>query len=269
VSTAASRQSGAQAADANPGGALAGRVVLVAGAHGGLGSAASLACARAGATDVLLGRKVPKLNRLYDALAAEGPEPLLYPLDLEGAAPDDYAELATRIETELGRLDGLLHCAAEFRGLTPLAHTDPADFARALHIGLTARWWLTQACLPLLAKSKGASVVFAIDDLALAGKAFWGGYGIAQHGLATLIGMLQAELGADGPRISGLQPGPMRTTLRGRAFVADQDHDARDPSAYAAACVELLSPAGEAYRGRTFAAATAVSRLPSPVSPPQ
>jgi NAD(P)-dependent dehydrogenase (short-subunit alcohol dehydrogenase family) len=269
VSTAASRQSGAQAADANPGGALAGRVVLVAGAHGGLGSSASLACARAGATVVLLGRKVPKLNRLYDALAAEGPEPLLYPLDLEGAAPDDYAELATRIETELGRLDGLLHCAAEFRGLTPLAHTDPADFARALHIGLTARWWLTQACLPLLAKSKGASVVFAIDDLALAGKAFWGGYGIAQHGLATLIGMLQAELGADGPRISGLQPGPMRTTLRGRAFVADQDHDARDPSAYAAACVELLSPAGEAYRGRTFAAATAVSRLPSPVSPPQ
>lgn len=247
-----------------PEGALAGRVVLVAGAHGGLGSAASLACARAGATVVLLGRKVPKLNRLYDALAAEGPEPLLYPLDLEGAAPDDYAELATRIGTELGRLDGLLHCAAEFRGLTPLAHTDPADFARALHIGLTARWWLTQACLPLLAKSPGASVVFAIDDLALAGKAFWGGYGIAQHGLATLIGMLQAELGADGPRISGLQPGPMRTTLRGRAFVADQDHDARDPSAYAAACVELLSPAGAAYRGRIFAAATATTTATKP-----
>ncbi len=248
-----------------PSGALAGRVVLVAGAHGGLGAAASLACARAGATVVLLGRKVPKLNRLYDALAAEGPEPLLYPLDLEGASPDDYAELAARLESELGRLDGLLHCAAEFRGLTPLAHTDPADFARALHIGLTARWWLTQACLPLLSKAPDAAVVFAIDDLALTGQAFWGGYGIAQHGLATLIGMLQAELGAEGPRISGLQPGPMRTTLRGRAFLADQDRDARDPSAYAAACVDLLSPAGAPYRGRIFAAATD-SRLPAPGS---
>ena len=39
---------------------LAGRVVLVTGAHGGLGEAASLACARAGATVVLLGRKVPQ-----------------------------------------------------------------------------------------------------------------------------------------------------------------------------------------------------------------
>ena len=177
---------------------LAGRVVLVAGAHGGLGSAASIACARAGAQVVLLGRRMPQLNRLYDSVAAEGTEPLLYPLDLEGASPDDYAEMASRIEGELGRLDGVLHCAAEFRGLTPLLHTDPADFARALHVGLTAKWWLTQACLPLLSKASDPAVVFALDDLELTGKAFWGGYGIAQQGLATLVGMLQAELGAQG-----------------------------------------------------------------------
>ena len=97
---------------------LDGRVILVAGAAGGLGSAASVACARAGATVVLLGRKVAPLNRVYDAASAVGPEPLLYPLDLVGAAPDDYAELALRIETELGRLDGILHCAADFKGLT-------------------------------------------------------------------------------------------------------------------------------------------------------
>ena len=248
MSAAAPGQSVAPQAE----GALAGRVVLVAGAHGGLGSAASLACACAGATVVLLGRKVPKLNRLYDALAAEGPEPLLYPLDLEGAAPDDYAELAGRIETGLGRLDGLLHCAAEFRGLTPLLHTDPADFARALHVGLTAKWWLTQACLPLLAKAADAAVVFALDDLELTGRAFWGGYGVAQHGLASMVGMLQAELGDSGVRVSGLQPGPMRTTLRGRAFVADQDRDAREPEAYAGACVELLSAAGAAHRGKVW-----------------
>ena len=67
------------------------RVVLITGAAGGLGSAAAMACARAGATVVLLGRKLAPLNRLYDAITAAGPEPLLYPLDLEGADPDDYA----------------------------------------------------------------------------------------------------------------------------------------------------------------------------------
>src|SRR5690606_38095294 len=110
---------GVSDAPATPGEpALAGRVVLVSGAAGGLGSAAAVACAGAGATVVLLGRKVPKLNRVYDAIARQGPEPLLYPLDLEGASPDDYAELASRLQAEFGRLDGLLHCAAEFRGLT-------------------------------------------------------------------------------------------------------------------------------------------------------
>jgi NAD(P)-dependent dehydrogenase (short-subunit alcohol dehydrogenase family) len=235
--------------------ALKDRVVLVAGAHGGLGTVASVACARAGATVVLLGRKVPKLNRVYDAAAAAGPEPLLYPLDLEGASADDYADMVQRIETELGRLDGVLHCAAEFRGLTPLQQTDPAVFARAIHVNLTARWWLSQACLPLLAKADDAALVFALDDLARVGGAYWGGYGLAQHSLAALVGMLQAELGSSKIRVSGLQPGPMRTPLRAKAYVEESDKIARDPEAYADACVTLLSPAGAAHRGQIWSPA--------------
>ncbi len=234
---------------------LEGRVVLVAGAAGGLGSAASVACARAGATVVLLGRKVASLNRVYDAASAVGPEPLLYPLDLVGATPDDYIELASRVEAELGRLDGVLHCAAEFKGLTPLLHTDPADFARAIHVDLTARWWLTQACLPLLAKSDAGAVVFALDDPARTDGAFWGGYGLAQSAQASLVAMLQSELGEHGPRVSGFRPGPMRTALRGKAYQPNADAEARDPAEYAAACVALLSPAGAASRGMVVDAA--------------
>ena len=61
-------------------GALQGRVILVNGAQGGLGSAAAEACAAAGATLVLLGRRLPKLNRVYDACAKRGPEPMLLSL---------------------------------------------------------------------------------------------------------------------------------------------------------------------------------------------
>lgn len=248
---------GAPPGPALQGPALRGRVVLVAGAHGGLGQAASLAAARAGATVVLLGRKVPKLNRVHDAIVRDGGEALLYPLDLEGATPDDYLELAQRIAEGPGRLDGLLHCAADFRGLTPLEHVDPADFARTLHVDVTARWWLTQACLPLLAKADAGAAVFVLDDPARTGGAFWGGYGLAQASQAALIGMLQAELGEAGPRISGLRPGPMRTGLRARAYQANADREARPPAEYAAACMELLSPAGAAWRGRVREVAAA------------
>lgn len=233
-------------------GALRDRVILVSGAQGGLGSAAAQACAQAGATMVLLGRRPPKLNRVYDACARLGPEPLLYPLDLEGAAPDDYAEMADRIHRELGRLDGVLHCAAEFRGLTPLEHTDPANFARAVHVNLTAPWWLSQACLPLLKQSPDAALVFALDDMSRVGQAYWGGYGLAQHGLGAMVGMLHAELANSSVRVAALQPGPMRTSLRAKAYAEDEDLQARDPGDYAGACVTLLSPAGAEHRGQVW-----------------
>ena len=229
---------------------LAGRTVLVAGAHGGLGRAASLACAAAGARLVLLGRRVPKLNRLHKAIGDGGGEASLYPLDLEGAGPDDYAEMAARIDEAFGGLDGVLHCAADFPGLTPLEHTDPAAFARAIHVNLTARWWLTQACLPLLRRADDGAVVFVVDDPARTSQAYWGGYGVAQGGLEALVSMLHAELASSTVRVSGLRPGPMRTGVRAKAYVDREDRTAADPAVYADACVELLSPAGDAHRGR-------------------
>ena len=234
---------------------LDGRVVLVAGAHGGLGSAASVACARAGATVVLLGRKVPRLNRVHDAIqAGGGPAPLLYPMDLEGASPDDHLALAGRLHEAFGRLDGLLHCAAAFAGLTPLEQTDPAVLARAIHVNLTAPLWLTQACLPVLRRSADPAVVFTVDDPARVGRAFWGGYGLAHLARSGLVPMLQAEFGGDGVRVSGLRPGPMRTPLRARAYVEEDDVHAQDPARYADACVTLLSADGARYRGETWCA---------------
>jgi NAD(P)-dependent dehydrogenase (short-subunit alcohol dehydrogenase family) len=233
--------------------ALAGRVVLVVGAHGALGHAASIACADAGAAVVLLGRKVPKLNRVYDAIVCQGGEALLYPLDLEGATPDDYAEMAERIESGLGRLDGVLHCAADFPGLTPLENTDPGAFARALHVNLTARWWLTQACLPLLRRAEDAAVVFAVDEAASGGLPYWGGYGVAQSALGALIQTLHAELANSNVRVAGLAPGPMRTPLRAKVFVEEDNTIARDVAVVAPACVHLLSAAGADRRGTLWA----------------
>ncbi|WP_233198634.1 MULTISPECIES: SDR family NAD(P)-dependent oxidoreductase [Luteimonas] len=240
---------------------LSGRVVLIVGAHGGLGREAALACADAGAALVLLGRKVPRLNRLYDELAARGATSVLYPLDLEGASADDYAELAARIESSIGRLDGVLHCAAQFTALTPLEHTDPAAFARAIHVNLTARWWLTQACLPLLRQAADSAVVFAIDAPSRTARAYWGGYGIAQAGLASLVTMLHAELAATPVRVSGLCPPPMRTPLRARAHVEEDETLARDPADSARDCVTLLAAEGAVHRGQLWAPAVA---SPSP-----
>ena len=228
------------------------RVILITGAAGGLGAAAARAAAAAGATVVLLGRKPAKLERVYDAVEALGPEPLLYPLDLAGASPDDYAELAARIGSELGRLDGVLHCAADFPGLTPLEQADPAVLARNVHVNLTARAWLSQACLPLLRQRDDAALVFVLDDIERVGQAYWGGYGVAQHAQHGLIASLHRETAAGSVRVAGLQPGPMRTPLRARAYLHEEDREAVEPQRYAHACVQLLATQGAAHRGTVW-----------------
>ena len=238
---------------APPADALSGRTILVTGAHGGLGDAAARACAQAGATVVLLGRKVPKLSRVYDAIKALGAEPAIYPLDLAGADPADYETMADKIGAEFGGLHGVLHCAAEFTGLRPLEVTPPEDFLRQIHVNLTAPWLLTQACLPWLKKAADSAVVFVGDDLARVNRAYWGAYGVAKAGLVGLMAMLHDETTAGPVRVSALLPGPMRSTVRSRAYVEEAATLFPAPAVYAPACVHLLSEAGRDQRGQVYA----------------
>lgn len=231
--------------------ALAGRTILITGPNGALGDAAAKACAAAGARLVLLGRRVPKLNRLCDAIEASGaPAPQVYPLDLEGAGPDDYAQLAETLQAECGGLHGLLHCAAEFKGLASIENSDPVDLLRALHVNLAAPMLLTRACLPLLRQAGDAAVVFVLDDASRVGRAFWGGYGVAKQGLVGLLSVLHDETETSAVRVQGLRPGPMRSALRSKAYFAENPGEVVEAAVYAPACVHLLSKDGSLCRGK-------------------
>src|SRR5690349_17851298 len=86
--------------------ALSGRVVLVTGASDGIGKAVAQAAAAHGATVLLHGRSVRKLEAVYDAIVgANHPRPSIVPLDFEKAGPEDYEKLAVAVEQEFGRLD--------------------------------------------------------------------------------------------------------------------------------------------------------------------
>lgn len=227
------------------------RVVLVTGATGGLGRATSLAAASAGATLVLLGRKVRALETLYDEIERLGaPQPALYPMDLFGASPRDYVDLAASIERECGRLDGIVHAAAHFDGLQPFDQQKPEEWARTQQVNVTAPFLLTQACLPLLREASQPAIVFVLDDPARIGKAFWGGYGVAKHALAGLASIVHEETENGRVRTHALLPGPMRTTLRRSAYYGEDTLMHPEPSDAARVVVWLLSEGGMGMRGK-------------------
>src|SRR5256885_14724051 len=111
------------ASEALPSSTLAGRVVVITGATGGLGRALSLACAAQGATVVLHGRIVRKLEALYDEIVAAGcPEPSILPLDLATAHAEDFANVASALQAQSGRVDAIVHTAVMLGSLGPIEH---------------------------------------------------------------------------------------------------------------------------------------------------
>ena len=97
------------------------RVILVTGAGRGIGRVAALAFAAHGATVIVHGRNVPRLEAVYDEIeSAGGRQPTILPLDLAGARDRDFENMALAIESQLGRLDGILHNASHISYLSAL-----------------------------------------------------------------------------------------------------------------------------------------------------
>ena len=229
---------------------LADRVVLVTGAYGGLGGAVARAASRAGATVVITGKRKRQLEQLYDAMLAEGlAEPVIHPLDMELATPRDYAALAEGLERDFGRLDGIVHAAVSFGGLTPISMHKPDAWLRVMHVNVNAPYALTQACLPLLTQAVDSAVVFVLDDPALLQRAHWGGYGASKAALERFVAILHEETDSGPLRVHAMLPAPMRTALRQLAYFGEDILQRPLPDAAAAAAVYLLGAQGAAARG--------------------
>ncbi len=230
------------------------RVVLVTGAGQGLGRAVALAAAQHGATVALLGRKVEKLERTYDAITKEGwPEPALIPLDLATASDTDFENLRHVVGRELGRLDGVVHCAAEFVPLGPLADQGLEPWMKMLRVNLAAPFALTRAVLPLLADSPHGSVVFTGETHGEAPRAYWGGFAVAKAALSTLATIWADELEhAGGAKINVIVPGPIDSPQRAQSHPGEDRSRLPRPEALACAYLYLLGPESPGISGRTL-----------------
>lgn len=213
-----------------PANLLEDRVILVTGAGDGIGRMAALAYARHGASVVLLDRSLPLLEQVYDEIESRGdPLPAIVPMDLQTANPDEYVALGESIANEFGQLDGLLHNAAQLKLLSRIDDYDIETWFQVMQTNLNAPFIITQECLPLLRKSKNASLVFTSDTVGRRGKAYWGAYGVAKFGLEGLMQILADELENSNIRVNSIDPGATRTKLRQVAYPGEDTQLQKPP----------------------------------------
>jgi NAD(P)-dependent dehydrogenase (short-subunit alcohol dehydrogenase family) len=237
-----------------PAGLLDGRAILITGAGGGLGSTLAQACAGLGASVVLSGRNVKKLEAVYDAIvAAGGPRPSIAPLDLERADASHYGALADAVRNEFGRLDGLVHAAAALGELAPIEHYDPVTWLKVMHVNVNAAFIVTQALLPMLRLSQDASVVFTTSGVSVRGRAFWGAYAASKFAVEGLMQVLADELDTTTRiRVNSVNPGRMRTPMRAKAFPGELAETVPTPVELLAPFLYLLGADGRGITGRRF-----------------
>lgn len=236
---------------------LAGRVVLVTGAAEGIGRAVASACARHGATVVLLDREEDALAALYDEIeAAGGPQPAILPLDPEKADETLCRNALAVVGSDLGRLDGLAHCAAFAPFLSRIDDYDASEWNRVLQIDLTTPFLLTQAALPLLRCAGDASVLFTADRVGRRGMAYWGAFCAAKFGIEGLMQVLAEETrDSTAIRVNSIDPGIVRTRLRARLYPGEDPAGLPDPETVTASYLYLLGPDSRGITGRALRAA--------------
>jgi NAD(P)-dependent dehydrogenase (short-subunit alcohol dehydrogenase family) len=233
---------------------LKNRIILVTGAGDGIGRVAAHRFAACGATVVLLGRTTRKLEQVYDEIEQAGhPQAAIYPMNLEGASPKDYADLAQVLEAEFGHLDGLLHNAATLGTLTPIAHYDIELWYKVLQVNLNAPFLLTRAVLNLMMHSPDASILFTADTVSDEGRAYWGAYAVAKGGIQTLMKILASELEVNtSVRVNCINPGKVRSNLRINAYPAGNPEEWTDPEAIMATYLYLMGPDSRGVTGQTI-----------------
>ncbi len=236
------------------------RVILITGAGDGIGKAAALACAAHGATTILVGRTLSKLEAVYDEIEAQNyAQPAIFPLNLASATEQDFKALYQAIEDTFGRLDSLLHNAAELGPRTLIKQYDAEKLSTLLQVNVTAPFLLTKALLPLLEQSSDARIVFTGSGVGLKGKAYWGAYAVSKAATENLMQVIADEYdGHSSIRCNSINPGPVRTSIRAAAFPAEDPSTVVEAETIMNRYIYLLGPDSRQVNGQQLNAQSTI-----------
>jgi len=222
-------------------GALDGRIALVTGASRGIGAAVAERFAAEGARLILAARTAGALEEIDDriAAAAGGAKATLVPVDL--ADHERIDEMAGAIAERFGRLDILVGNAAILGGLAPLAHVEPARWAEAIDVNLTANWRLIRAFEPLLRLSSAGRAIFVTSGVTRGAFPYWGPYAASKAALEALVRTWAAEIEKTAIRANSVSPGIVRTRMRAEAMPGEDPMTLPPPESVAGMFVELAA----------------------------
>lgn len=233
---------------------LEGRTILVTGAGGGIGKTAAIEFANRGATVILIGRTLSKLEDTYDEIeAGGGKQPAIFPMNFESAVEQDYQGLHDVLESEFGVLDGILFNASALGRRTPIANYSIHDWNTVMQVNVTSPFMMAKSLLPLVSQSNDASIVFTSSSVGTKGVAYWGAYAISKSATVNMMQVLADEMdGTSNIRVNAINPGATRTSFRAAAYPAEDPTTVTSPEEIINRYLFLMGPDSRGVNGLQF-----------------
>ena len=191
-------------------GILDGRVALVTGASSGIGEAAAIALAAAGASVALSARRADRLAALVGTIEAAGGTALALPGDIvdEAVATAAVAQTVARF----GRIDILVNSAGILQA-SSIEQCDTADYRRVMDVNLMATLYTCTAAIAPMKAQGGGDIINISSQAARKVAKIFNSYSASKFALNAMTEGLRQEVGGYGIRVCQLLPGATRTEV--------------------------------------------------------
>jgi 3-oxoacyl-[acyl-carrier protein] reductase len=200
---------------------LAGKVVLITGASGGLGREMAVDFAREEARVVVHYRSgVEAAEVVAESIENMGGEAITTQADLTDRTSVQH--MLNLIKGEYGGVDVLIHGAVAFEGMGPIEQMTPETWHKMIEVTLTGTYHLVNMIVPYMKQQRWGRIVNIASRTGIVGAAKLAHYSAAKAGLIGLTKALAKELGPSGILVNAIAPTTILTPKERERMTPDR-----------------------------------------------